>query len=444
MSNLLTAWFVAVALIVMPSTRAEAGQTRKILLIATTGDAGSAAATRQLYGALSASLADAGWETVAPDQLGDVDEKKLERALKGKKEAVLEVALLAGTSHALVCSLNSERREIKPVGVTMTMISAELSGKVYEVLSGSQLLAFNLQERSSAPDQLVATKDAFTKLALAVAEHDLFQKKNTEIQVVQRDVRDELAVIPAFNIPANEANAAVVIGVEKYRSLPHSEFSRKDGELVANYLQAMGIPRRNIELLLDDRATRTDIERALEGWLPAHAKKDGTVVVYYSGHGAPDPATGDGYLVPFDGDPNYLGVTGYPLKRLYEKLGALGARKVVVVLDSCFSGAGGRSVLAKGARPLVMTSRSSLPMPDKLRILTSSQGGQISTSSQEKGHGVFTYYFLLALKNGTHDLADIYRFVSPKVEDEAKGQNVEQRPSILPSLEKAAGKLLGE
>jgi hypothetical protein len=415
----------------------------KILLLAAGEDIRTPAATRQLYGALSAALGESGWETVTTDQLGQVSAKKMEQALRGNKKQVLEIAAAVGVSHVLSGTFTSERREIKPVGVTMTMVTAGLSGKVYEVPSGRQVWAFDLQERSSAPDHLVAVKDVSAKLAAAVAEHTLFQK-GAEIRVVQRAPHDDLATIPVFNIPANEANAAVVIGVEKYRSLPQSEFSRKDGELVANYLQAMGIPRRNIELLLDDRATRTDIERALEGWLPAHAKKEGTVVVYYSGHGAPDPVSGDGYLVPFDGDPNYLAVTGYPLKRLYEKLGTLGARKVVVVLDSCFSGAGGRSVLAKGARPLVMTTKNSLPTPDKLRILTSSQGGQISTSSQEKGHGVFTYYFLLALKNGTHDLADIYRFVSPKVEDEAKGQNVEQRPSILPSLEKAAGMMLGE
>lgn len=41
------------------------------------------------------------------------------------------------------------------------------------------------------------------------------------------------------------------------------------------------------------------------------------------------------------------------MKSLYHNLGQLKAKRVVVALDSCFSGAGGRSVLASGVKPLV-------------------------------------------------------------------------------------------
>ena len=77
----------------------------------------------------------------------------------------------------------------------------------------------------------------------------------------------------------------------------------------------MGLPERNIELIVDDKATKTDIEKSLEAWLPNRTTRDSSVFIYYSGHGSPDPASGDSYIVPYDGDPNYLSVTGYPLKR---------------------------------------------------------------------------------------------------------------------------------
>ncbi|MCX8023253.1 MAG: hypothetical protein N2745_10835, partial [Syntrophorhabdaceae bacterium] len=70
-----------------------------------------------------------------------------------------------------------------------------------------------------------------------------------------------------------------------------------------------------------------------------------------------------------------------------------------VKLDSCFSGAGGRSVLAKGARPLVIMSDIKT-IPPNMAVLSATQGTQISVSSPEKGHGIFTYYFLKALKDG--------------------------------------------
>jgi len=222
---------------------------------------------------------------------------------------------------------------------------------------------------------------------------------------------------------------AVIIGIEGYSSLPKSDYSYDDAKLVKDYVKALGFKERNIELITDEKATKTTIEKSLEVWLKNKAKSNSRIFVYYSGHGSPDPTTGEAYIVPYDGDPNYLSVTGYPLKRLYEKLGNLPASEVIVVLDACFSGAGGRSVLAKGARPLVLMNAATVSYPN-IVILSATQGSQISTSSPEKGHGVFTYYFLKALKSGKKNLDEIYEYLKPQVEDEAKQLNVQQSPSM--------------
>jgi hypothetical protein len=248
----------------------------------------------------------------------------------------------------------------------------------------------------------------------------------------------DVRTIPDFHAVPRENDLAVVIGIDNYKSLPRSDFSTSDAGLMLDYLKALGFQRRNIEFVTDGDATRSGIEKMIEAWLPNRVNADSTVIVYYSGHGAPEPKTGDAYLVPYDGDPNYLEVTGYSLKRLYEKLGQLQAAEVVVLLDSCFSGAGGRSVLAKGARPLVMTTRAAPATPNMV-VLSATQGTQISTSSPEKGHGIFTYHFLNALKNGKKSIAEIYEHIKPSIEDEAKALNVQQSPSIHP----AAGKLQG-
>lgn len=224
---------------------------------------------------------------------------------------------------------------------------------------------------------------------------------------------------------------AVVIGIERYRNVPASDYSRTDAKLVRSYLLALGLPARNIEFLTDDGASFTSVRKSLETVLSNRVKKDGRVFIYYSGHGAPDPATGQTYLVPYDGDPNYLADTAYPIKRLYERLGRLKAKEITVVMDACFSGAGGRSVLAKGARPLVMTLRDEA-LPPRVAVLSASRGSQISTSSPKKGHGILTYYFLRALQEGKKDLAGIYGYLKPLVEDEAKALNVEQTPGLSP------------
>ena len=104
-------------------------------------------------------------------------------------------------------------------------------------------------------------------------------------------------------------------------------------------------------------------------------------------------------MVPYDGDPNYLAVTGYPLKRLYERLSKLEAKEIIVVLDSCFSGAGGRSVIAKGARPLVMNLQNDMVPSKNMTVLSASSGEQTSSTDDEKGHGLFTYFLLKGIKN---------------------------------------------
>ncbi len=285
------------------------------------------------------------------------------------------------------------------------------------------------------------TKEDLANMVKSVVE-DAKKSQNNNIKTasaVQSDIDKPFFSTASKIMGANDY--AIIIGIEGYSSLPKSDYSYDDARLVKDYLKALGVKERNIELLTDEKATLSGIMKSIEAWLPNKLKKGGKVFVYYSGHGSPNPVTGEAFIVPYDGDPNYLNITGYPLKRLYEKLGRLPASEVIVVLDSCFSGAGGRSVLAKGARPLVMTSQGAVLLQNMV-VLSATQGSQISTSSQEKGHGIFTYYFLKALKDGKISVAEIYEHIKPCVEDEAKSINVQQSPSISPNLDKLKGRFL--
>lgn len=236
-------------------------------------------------------------------------------------------------------------------------------------------------------------------------------------------------------------DVAVVIGIERYQSLPKTDFSYNDAKLMREYLRALGFAERNIEYLVDDRATLSAIKKVVETRLPNIVKPSSRVLIYYSGHGSPDAATGEAYMVPFDGDPQYLADTAYPLRRLYEKLGSLPARDILVITDACFSGTGGRTVLARGARPIVMVDETHKPkMPSNVIVLSATQGAQISTFFPEKEQGLFTYYFLKALKEGKKDVYSVYQYIKPLVEDEAKRLNVSQSPTLSPDPEKLKGR----
>ncbi|MEK6725248.1 MAG: caspase family protein [Deltaproteobacteria bacterium] len=258
--------------------------------------------------------------------------------------------------------------------------------------------------------------------------------KTPSSPIIKSDV-DEL---PLTKAKANKNAYAIVIGIEQYRQkLPAADYAVHDAQTVTEYLtKVMGYPEENVVTLTNDKATRNDFEKYFGKWLSNNVEKGGSVFIYYSGHGAPNPKTGDAFLVPYDGDPTFIDETGYSLKRLYEQLGKLEAKEIVVALDSCFSGAGGRSVIAKGARPLVMNMKASA-IPSKVAVLSAASGEQISSTYEEKGHGLFTYFMLKGLKgeaetNGSVEIGNLFEYIKPQVERIArKFYNNEQTPQLI-------------
>jgi|GEM_PF-2062678 len=242
---------------------------------------------------------------------------------------------------------------------------------------------------------------------------------------------------PAYQLTVSTDSYALVVGVESYQGLPKADFAARDATTVRDHLLRLGYPERNVILLTDSQAVRSSLEKYLETWLPKVVDAGSRVFVYFAGHGAPDPVSGDTYLMPWDGDPKFLSNTGYPVKKLYEKLGALATGDVVVVLDACFSGAGGRSVLAAGARPLVTHVDTGSGAAGKLVVFTASAGDEITGTAPDQGHGLFTYYFLKGLDGaaasggGAVTVQDLYNYLQPSVQDAARRDNRDQSPQLI-------------
>lgn len=254
---------------------------------------------------------------------------------------------------------------------------------------------------------------------------------------------------PASSVKPKDHAYAVIIGVEDYRDLPKVDYAKRDAEMVRAYLtKALGYREQNIVMLLNDRVTKSDLEARFEKWLPKQVGEntDAEVFIYYGGHGAPDPNTHQAFLVPYNGDPAYLETSAYPLQRLYEMLGKLSAKNITVVMDSCFSGAGGRSVIQKGARPMLIAVENPLLAAHNMVVISAAAGNQISNAFPEKRHGLFTYYFLKGLqgeadanKDGAVDVEELFAYMKPQVETAARRMNAEQSPQLLPGAD-----LLGE
>lgn len=313
----------------------------------------------------------------------------------------------------------------------------------------SSLAAFRLDSAVWATN--IAAQAAASKLEAALlASQPLsgFATEKTGIAATPRiadrpTTKDPVKpqLLPIFSEADRLDDYAVIIGVEGYADLPAATYAERDAAATKSFIRALGVPERNIVLLTGNRATKNGFEKTIEGWLPNNVSEKSRVFIYYSGHGAPDTKTGDAYLVPIDGDPQYLAQTGYPLKRLYSKLGQLKVQRVLIALDSCFSGAGGRSVLAKGTRPLVVSVDMAVEAQGKISVISASAGDQISGTSEDAGYGLFTYSLLQGLNGAAKDaqgrvtLESLYGYIKPRVQDNARRDNRDQTPQLQNSGE---------
>jgi hypothetical protein len=196
---------------------------------------------------------------------------------------------------------------------------------------------------------------------------------------------------------------AVVIGIEKYRAeLPAASGAEGDATLFADYVEkVLGVPRANIQLLIGSGATKSSIEAELDEWLPKNVTANDWAFFYFAGHGAPDTTGDKRYLVPWDADPKFIASQGINTTTLAQKLSALRGARVMAFLDACFSGAGGRSVLAQGTRPLVLqhvTATFAASAVQRANVtFFSAAGPNEVTGVGPAGHGLFSYYVMRGL-----------------------------------------------
>lgn len=249
----------------------------------------------------------------------------------------------------------------------------------------------------------------------------------------------------ARKAPERPADYALVIGVDDYKTLPRAEFAEGDAREMAAAFASLGVPDENIVTLTGAKATLSEVSKYVEEWLPKHVAKDSRVYFYFSGHGAPDVKDGSAYLMPWDADAAFVKSTGFPLKRLYAALGSLSASHVVAVFDSCFSGDGGRSVIAPGLRPLV-TVRLPAGVPPRVSVLAASEKDEVAGIYPERGHGLFTYHVLQGLAGAADEngeghvtIEKLYAYARKHVIlDARRRQDREQTPTLTtadPELE---------
>jgi uncharacterized caspase-like protein len=86
-----------------------------------------------------------------------------------------------------------------------------------------------------------------------------------------------------------------------------------------------------------------------------------------------------------------------------------------------------------------MNLQSNMALSKNITVMSASSGDQISSTYDEKGHGLFTYFMLKGIKNedvvrkdGSIAISDLFSFIKPQVERIARKQyNNEQSPQLI-------------
>lgn len=241
------------------------------------------------------------------------------------------------------------------------------------------------------------------------------------------------------NIPetksVNDKTFAVIISNENYAMVSKVPMALNDGATFSRYCRkTLGLPKNNIRLYQDAsfgvmiRALRDikDIAEAYPG--------DIRVIFYYAGHGIPNEATKDAFLLPVDADGTQTEGC-YSLNRLYSELGSLNAKSVVVFLDACFSGANRDGGMLASARGVALKARQEAPQGNMV-ILSAASDDETAFPYKEKGHGLFTYFLLKKLQDskGNVTLAELGDYVITNVRQQSVVINRKsQTPVITPS-----------
>jgi hypothetical protein len=207
---------------------------------------------------------------------------------------------------------------------------------------------------------------------------------------------------------------AVVIGISKYRyggkRFANLEYAAEDAKAFSEFLcsaRSKGFAKDRILCLLDEQVTYANIRHALFEFL-GQADKEDLVVIYFSGHGMPEPGTEDFFMLCHDTDPDHLVSTAFPMWDIETALRRrfIKAERVVVFADACHAGGiagetGARAVTDNAVHLYLQQ----LAIAEQGRLIfTASEARELSFESNKfgGGHGVFTHFLLQGL-NGAAD-----------------------------------------
>ncbi len=299
-------------------------------------------------------------------------------------------------------------------------------------------------------------------------------------RVLKPSVRGDLPPGPIRNKYA----LVVGIGAFKYgktaanpRGIEPLQFTVRDAVSFYQFLNNPalgGFRQENITFLTDHNATRANIANALDK-IKNLAREDDLVVIYLSSHGTPPDKYGGVFIVAYDTEVTpreRVWHTAVSEGMLRDFIESVQAKRLVMILDTCYSNGayrsvpgflppGGKSLGAGddegygisnnygrrllGSKDIVIEDAPPAKTP-ALRpkgqqsdgwgkvLIGASGAGEQSWESDKLNNSIFTYYFLDGLKRHNGSLKNAFYHAKPLVYQrvkQEKGRDIEQNPQVM-------------
>jgi len=227
---------------------------------------------------------------------------------------------------------------------------------------------------------------------------------------------------------------ALVIGNDDYKKLPRLKTAINDAKEIAEVLSdKYGF---KTTLLLD--ATRYQIIRALDNYRETLSEKE-NLLIYYAGHGYLEDKNNRGYWLPIDAErdsrANWISNVD-----ITDQLNSMNAKEVIIISDSCYSGA-----LTRGSMVDLKVAQSPEVRVQYIKELAKGHARMVLTSGELKpvldagggDHSVFAGALLDVLKANNQVLEGnlLHQEMSDRVTYESKNFGLTQVPQYAANIQ---------
>lgn len=244
---------------------------------------------------------------------------------------------------------------------------------------------------------------------------------------------------------------AVIIGISEYqyadgKNLSNLAFADNDARDFSNELNRLGWSRSQIRLLINEQATLRNIRIAMDSWLTKTGPDD-LIVLYWSGHGYPDPEDPTKvYFACYDTDIS-IPATGYRMDHVRSSLEEKKARNVLVLADTCHAG----KLITRGNKgisiiPQLKSMEKAKTIPKGWIFMVGADSDRQAIEHTSWSNGAFTRsllnalsgqadgYLSAGLKDGLVNMAELRAYLNSSMPDETqKVLGAAKRPLITTS-----------